>query len=429
MTDARYVVAGLARPRAAWFNDLSRWANAGTVPAEFIKCVGQADLLSRTGSGRPFSAVVIDGGLPGIDRDFISKAGANGATVVVVEDVRVHTNWLDAGADVVLPTDFGPGNLIEALSSSSRLISRVEASDLIDVHDPTASPLRGHVVTVVGSGGVGVSTVAMAVAQAGGQSPAFSRVLLADFCLSAELAMLHDTQAVSPGLQEVVEAHRTKTLDPEQLRALCFHVDGRGYDLLLGLRRRRFWTAIRPSALASAFTATTASFDLVVVDTDAELEGEAETGSVDIEERNVLARTAIRNADTVLTVGHASLKGLHALTRVISDLREFAVVDAMIQPVINFAPGNAKARAAYTKALRELLDTDSSLATPIFVPFQQIDEAVRANSPLPASAVDPFRAYLEHRARTVLGYQPEPRGWERMRAGFLRNQPTQATTS
>jgi hypothetical protein len=423
MSDARYVLAGMARPRATWFPDVSRWANAGAIPAEFVKCVGPEDLLARVRSGRSFSAVLIDGGLPGIDRDLLSQAGSTGALVVVVRDPRITVDWEQAGADAVLDANFGPGKLLDLLAGTARLIPRTNTEDPSLYTESGDSPIRGHVITIVGGGGVGTSTVAMAVAQAAGADGYYGNIVLADFCLRAELAMLHDTQVVTPGVQELVDAHRTSTLDADQLRQLCFAINGRNYDLLLGLRRRRFWTAIRPTAAATAFKNLSTCYGVVVVDADAEFDGESETGSMDMEERNVLARTAAQGADTVLAVGHASLKGLHTLTRVIGDLRDFGVTDATIQPIINQAPNSPKARAAYSAALYELLGgsgTQTATAPPLFLPFAQVDEAVRAVAPLPSALSDPLQAFLAARINSPLAPKASRTPWQRMRTGFLK---------
>lgn len=423
MSDARYVLAGMARPRATWFPDVSRWSNAGAIPAEFVKCVGPEDLLARVRSGRSFSAVLIDGGLPGIDRDLLSQAGSTGALVIVVRDPRITVDWEQAGADAVLEPTFGPGKLLDLLAGTARLIPRTHTEDSTLYAESGDSPIRGHVISIVGGGGVGTSTVAMAVAQAAGADGYHGNVVLADFCLRAELAMLHDTQVVTPGVQELVDAHRTSTLDAEQLRQLCFAINGRNYDLLLGLRRRRFWTAIRPTAAATAFKNLAACYGVVVVDADAEFDGESETGSMDMEEHNVLARTAVLGADTVLAVGHASLKGLHTLTRVIGDLRDFGVTDSVIQPIINQAPNSPKARAAYSAALYELLGgsgTATTTAPPLFLPFAQVDEAVRAVAPLPSALSDPLQAFLNARINSPLAPRASRSPWQRMRTGFLK---------
>ena len=431
MSDARYVLAGMARPRASWFPDVSRWSNAGAIPAEFVKCVGPEDLLARVRSGRAFSAVLIDGGLPGIDRDLLSEAGSSGALVIVVRDPRIKVDWQQSGADAVLEADFGPAKLLDLLAGTARLIPRTQTTDSNLYAEATDAPIRGHVITIVGGGGVGTSTVAMAVAQAAGARGYFGNVVLADFCLRAELAMLHDTQVVTPGVQELVDAHRTATLDADQLRQLCFAISGRNYDLLLGLRRRRFWTAIRPTAASTAFKNLAASYGVVVVDADAEFDGESETGSMDMEERNVLARTAAQGADTVLAVGHASLKGLHTLTRVIGDLRDFGIADSTIQPIINQAPSSPKAKAAYGAALYELLGgigSQTATAPPLFLPFAQVDEAVRAVAPLPSALIDPLQAFLTARIQSELAPKESRNPWQRMRTGFLKTNQVESVS-
>ena len=76
-------------------------------------------------------------------------------------------------------------------------------------------------------------------------------VLLADFRLHAEQAMLHDARDVVPGVQELVDAFRAGRPADGEVRALTFAVPERGYQLLLGLRRARAWSTIRPRAVRS----------------------------------------------------------------------------------------------------------------------------------------------------------------------------------
>lgn len=432
MTDARYVVAGAARPRSLWFNEVSQWANAGSIPAEFVKCVGLEELRSQMLSGRPLSSVLVDGGLPGLDRDLLAVAAERDIAVIIARDPRVPTDWLSLGANAVLDSNFDRSALLGALASTATLLSRAEPA----IHDPesntSSSPLQGHCFAVLGTGGAGASTVAMAIAQGLGRSVGFSgSTALADLCLRADQAMLHDTQAVTPGVQELVEGFRTRTLDPDDIRKLCFAIDGRGYELLIGLRRRRLWTALRPAACVASLNAFAAAFSAVVFDTDADVEGESESGSIDIEERNVLARTAIRMADSIVVVGQASLKGLHSLTRVVHDLTEFGITANRIQPVLNYAPQNPRARAAYASALSDLasrpdLLVSEQVAPPLFLPTRNVDECIRAIAPLPNGLVDPLSSYAVHRLR---GGQtlPSRSRWSRVAPGFLSRNGSQAT--
>ena len=51
----------------------------------------------------------------------------------------------------------------------------------------------------------------------------------------------------------------------------------------------------------------------VVADVTGDVEGEAEGGSADVEERNHLARSAVLNSSVVVAVGAPGMKGVHSL--------------------------------------------------------------------------------------------------------------------
>ena len=207
-------------------------------------------------------------------------------------------------------------------------------------------------VAVTGPGGTGVSTAAMALAQSlGDDVRAAGLVLLADLRLHAEQAMLHDVRDVAPGVQELVEAHRGGQPSCEAARGLCFMVPERGYHLLLGIRQARYWPALRPQAFEAAFDTLGRAYRTVVCDVDPDLEGEDACGSIDVEERNVMARTAVTRADAVLAVGSSSLKGVHGLVRVITDLVNHGVDPERIVPVLNRASRSPRTRATLGAAL------------------------------------------------------------------------------
>ena len=438
MTDARYVIAGAARPRSTWFNEVSQWSNTGAIPAEFVKCVGLAELRNHVLSGRPLSCLLIDGGLPNLDRDLFAVAAERDIAVIVARDARIPTDWKALGANAVLDANFDRGSLLDALASTSSLVSRAEPKAPHLDSPTTASPIQGHCFAVTGSGGAGTSTVAMALAQGIGRTAQYrANVALADLCLRADQAMLHDTQTVTPGIQELVESFRTRSLNPDAIRQLCFNIDGRGYDLMIGLRRRRFWTSLRPAACASSLNALANAYGAVVFDVDNDVESESDSGSIDIEERNVLARTALKMADSVVVVGQASLKGLHSLTRVLNDLGEFGVNARRIQPVFNYAPQNPRARAAYAAALMDLVDTpdepdaagieaSAKISPPLFLPTRNVDECIRAIAPLPKGLVDPLASYATHRLNGGRLERSES-VWSRIRPGFVNR--NEAVTS
>jgi hypothetical protein len=258
------------------------------------------------------------------------------------------------------------------------------------------------VVAVTGPGGTGASTAAIALAQALGDDVRYGgTVLLADLRLHAEQAMLHDAGDVIPSVQELVESHRGGHPGGEEVRRLAFGVPVRNYHLLLGLRRARFWPAIRPRAFEAAFQSLRRAWRVTVCDVDPDLEGENDVGSADVEDRNVMARTAMAEADAVLAVGTASLKGLHSLARTVDGLVAFGVSPDRIVPVFNRMPHGQRARSAMSSTLRELVAGAGSalgerahpkLASPVFLPERKVEEALHDGVRLPAGLGAPLAA-------------------------------------
>lgn len=399
MASDRFVLLGLARPRAAWFSEISRWATSAIVPAEFVKCVSAEELRARLTSGRPWSAALLDGTLTVLDRDLLSAVRAAGCAPIVVDDRDGAARWLALGAAAVLPATFDRGALLEALESCATAVLRptgVPGGETADRGEPEGA---GTVVAVCGPGGTGASTVAAAVAQ--GLAEPSRATLLADLARNAEQAVLHDVRDVVPGIQELVEAHRNGVPTADDVRSLTFSVVERGYALLLGLRRGRYWPSLRPRAFASAFESLRQSFDVVVCDVTADLEGEADAGSTDVEERNLAARTAVIEADVVLAVGRPGVKGVHALVRVLSDLAGAGVSASRMLPVITCAPRSPRARAEVAAALAELSAPalgGGATSPPLFLPSRAVESALRDGAPIPA----PLPAKLATAVRAVL---------------------------
>jgi len=117
MAGERYVLLGLAPARSSWFRVVAQWANSGTIPAEFVKCVSVEELRARLGSGRPFSAALVDATLTGLDRDLVDTARRAGCAVMAVADQRSQGNhsqadWDQLGVAEVLPEYFDPKALL-----------------------------------------------------------------------------------------------------------------------------------------------------------------------------------------------------------------------------------------------------------------------------------------------------------------------------
>ena len=390
----RFVVLGLAQARSQWFRSVAQWATTASLPVDFLMNVSVEEVRARLASGRPFSALLVDGGLPSVDRDLIDVGRAAGCAVIVVDDARVDRDWRALGADAVLLPVFDRQDLLEALEQTATPINRHD--DVASAATPDSyAGWRATVAMVCGPGGTGASTVAIALAQGLADDVDHGGlVLLADFNRRGDQAMLHDSRDIVPGVQEVVEAHRSGRPTVEEVRALTYFVEARRYNLLLGLRRPRAWSSLRPRAFEAGFESLRRAYRAIVCDCDADLEGEIDGGSLDVEERNVMARSAATHADVVFAVGAPGMKGTHSLVRVIGDLLSVGVPAQNIVPVINRGPRANRARAETAAAIATLATPagGAALPSPIFLPERRIDEALRDGVRLPAQFVQPLVA-------------------------------------
>lgn len=390
----RFVVLGLAPVRAEWFRDVSRWATAAALPLEFLKAVSVEEVRVRLRSGRSHSALLIDGSISGLDRDLIDVALEVGAAVIVVGPAR-STRWTELGASAHLPAGFTPAELHQVLTQVARPVARTGVTPDAAAPPSQLPGYRGRLVAVTGAGGSGRSTVAMALAQGVAGDPRHAGlVCLADLALHADHAMLHDARDVVPGVSELVDAHRTGTPTVEAVRALTWFVQDRGYHLLLGLRRHREWTSIRPRAFEASLSSLRRGFRIVIADIDDDLEGERLTGSLDVEERNTMARTVAEGADLVVVVGTPGPHGLHTLLRVTRDLLDHGVAGRRLLPVVNRSPRSPRARAELTRSFNELLaasGSDDGVPGPVFLAERRnLDAIVRDGRRLRDAWLDPL---------------------------------------
>ncbi len=420
MAGERFVVLGLARPRAEWFRQVGRWSTSAAIPAEFIKCVSAEELRVRLAAGRTHSCALLDGGLLAVDRDLLQLVRDAGAVALVVDDNRQRRDWVALGAAAVLPANLSREVLLDTLATHATMVGSATAPN------PDEAPQLGGeldlpamtstVAVVCGPGGTGASTVAAALAQGvGDDAIQHGGVVLADLALNAEQAMLHDVRDVVPGVQELVDAHRGGRPTRQDVEALTFAVVERHYHLLLGLRRARYWATLRPRAFEAAFESLRRTFSVVICDVTADFEGEDDAGSADVEERNLMARTAAANADVVFAVGRPGVKGIHALVRVLSDVAGFGVPPGRIVPVINAAPRHPRARSELAATLADLASSalgGQGSATPVFLPLRRVEEALRdavkLPPPLASLLAGAFRGAVGHLDQAQRPHLPEP---------------------
>lgn len=378
----RYVVLGLARPRTPWFGEVGAWSAGGATPVDFVRCLTADEVRARCSSGQRISALLVDSRAPGLDREVLASARRADAAVIVVDDGAVDRDWRALGATAVLPSPFVEDDLVALLDDHA---PEVPLGPTIQHADADRLDARGRLIAVTGCGGTGTSVLAMALAQQLAGTPG-ADVLLADLALDADQAMLHAAPDIVPGLTDLVEAHRLGAPDHTAIRATTFDVHGRGYRLLLGLRRHRDWAELRPANVEATLDGLMRSFGIVVVDVDADVEGARDCGAVEVEERNVLARTTIARADDVVVVGVPDTKGVHALTRTLHRLAEFGVDPARTVPVLNGTSNLRPGWRAARRALPALLgDHGDDLARrTVHIPWNRsVEPTIRDGGALP----------------------------------------------
>jgi MinD-like ATPase involved in chromosome partitioning or flagellar assembly len=194
-------------------------------------------------------------------------------------------------------------------------------------------PSSGSVIAVCGPGGTGASTVAMALAS--GLAEPGADMVLADLALRAGQAVLHGIKHPMATVDDLVHAHRLGRLDPGQVRDFTVAVAGHPYRLLPGLRRPHQWTGVRPMAFDVTLAGLRSAFDLVVADVTGDFEGEHDTGSLDVEERNHMARHTVSLADIVVAVGSPGPTGRRSLDYTVEALSERGVDPDRLVTIIN----------------------------------------------------------------------------------------------
>lgn len=396
---ARFVVLGLAGVRAVWPREVTGWAMSGALPIDFTKCVSAEEVRARLRSGRTHSAVLVGSDATGADRDLLAAVNDAGAAAIVV--ASDDTDWSALGASDQLHEVFGRDDLLERLTSCAQPIGDdigPASASTARADDASGTQRLGAMVAVVGRGGAGSSTLAAALTQAASHRAPSAAVVLADLARNGDQAMLHDATDVVPGLQELVEAHRNANCSATRVRSMTFRMTTRGYDVLLGRRRPSDWVALRPAATEAALDGLRHAYDLVVCDADADVEGEHETGSIDVEERNITSRLAVRTSDVVLVVSDAGLSGLHRLVRLVDELVRFGVDVERIVPVLNHAPRTARRRAELTASFAALIEPAirADLHPPLFVRRQRhTEDAHRSGTQLPSQLGADIHATVE----------------------------------
>lgn len=275
-------------------------------------------MLARDGRLR---AALIEAGAGGIDPHLIGFLRGR-CTVVVVDGRPTRPAWEAIGATVLLETPPDEASLQAALDRADRGSPRP---------GPTggAPAAEGAIIAVIAASGGGGATTATALARAlaatrsdlAGSGDG-GGIVLADLTLDAPHRALHGLDPDRTGLPELVESSRFGAPSAVPV-AGALHSLGPGLALLPGLRHHHDWVSVGEAAASSVLRALRAHAEVVVAHVDRDLEGESDTGSYDIEDRNVLARTAVRAADLLVLAGRGDSAGQHGLLAALAALEAF----------------------------------------------------------------------------------------------------------
>lgn len=392
MSSDRWRVAGLATPGSAWFRDLARWSTAAAIEVDFVKCVSVNEIQSRLAANERYSALLIGAGVSGLNRALVAAISNHGTVVIVVGDEshhQAHKQIVEIGAVAILPERFRRDDLISVLAEHAVVVSAINNANQLEESN-LAVGWQGRLIAVTGSPGSGASLLAMALARGlASEASNHGMVLLADLALNSDQAVIHDTREVMPGLQELVEACHDGWIGRERLHSMVFEPAGRGYHLLLGLRKHRDWITVHRLPLETALAGLARTYRFVVTDIEADTEGQSDTGYAGIEDRNRLARTATARSDLVVVVGTGTTLGLYSLRRTILGLVERGVEVGRLLPVINRISRHRQQRKSIAKALSEVLrDTAAANgADPVFVAERRDVESALRDGVMPAAAL------------------------------------------
>ncbi len=416
MSDEHFVVLGVARPRTTWLTDVGRWATSSLLPIEFIRCVSIDEVRSRLYSDRRFSALLLGEDCTGVDREVIETARDAGCVPIVITDSTPRRDWPALGAADTLSQPVTPQQLLAALRAHAIGVDH-RSPIAIDETSVDSSP-TGRLIAVLGPGGSGTSTTAIAIASHLAVQPSRShestptRVGLIDASLNADQALLHDLGDVVPGLQELVDLHRTANPTNDEIRNFFWFSPRHGYDVLPGLRRHRDWSTLRRRTTLAALASIHRAFEFVVADVDADFEGESQTGSIDIEDRNLLARELASNADLVVLTVRAGITGLSRALHDLRELAELGVETQRILLVVLGAPRSTRHRSELSRTILHLFDEavpSHSLPTPVMVPLRRdLEPFLHDGTPPPRSAFGSITAAVSERLQQIEPRNPRP---------------------
>ena len=323
VSSLRYVLLGLASGEPAWLEAVARLVGRRSADDEFIRCTGSVDLATRLGTGRPFSAVLVDHRTVGLDRELVRRASAAGCPVIVVGGADDPGRLASLGATAHMVDPPSLQDLDGMLARHATPIGRIDDLRLGLRAEDGPVGWTGRMVAVTGPGGTGASTVARLLAAALADDPRmYSSVLLVDACLEADQAHMHGIIDSQVDLQAAARAHRNGDPVDSELRALTFVPAGHRHRLLPGIRQRRDWPTIGGPSLEAALGNLRDHHLATIVDVDPYVDLAPTHQPVGPTTPGEPARIVFGMADLVLVVGRAGSDSVRSLARVRANLAD-----------------------------------------------------------------------------------------------------------
>lgn len=232
------------------------------------------------------------------------EAVAHHGPVIVIDRVERRPHWEQLGASAVITVDALADELPAALAAG--LAAGPRRAPARGSRAAAHAARSGRLVAVLGGSGAeaatGADALVHALARARAPTPARDRVVLAELTRHRLLTAVHGLDQEVDGLPELLIASRYGT-PPAHVIDQVLHRSSTGrHRILPGLRHPHGWVTLGSRSMDTALQALRAHADLVVAAVESDLEGEHETGSFDVEDRNLLARATVAAADLVVTV-------------------------------------------------------------------------------------------------------------------------------
>ena len=291
---------------------------------EIVWCSSNAQLevLARSGS---VDLVLLDGRDANID---LVVRIAQRSLLLIADDPAHEDRWVRRGAAAVLALPIDGAELrriLDRLTGPSGPTAAKATDRAIAVDSAEQVRTRGRLLAITGGIGADVPTAAVALARSLGSASLNTKVVVADLLLSAPLGSLHGLEADAPGLFDLLDSSHHRP-PPAHLVDGFLHADTLGrYRLLPGLRGHSDWIRLGPGSLRTAMSSLRDTCDLLIAPVDDDLEGEEDTGSFDIDDRNRLARTTTQGADLIVLVTAPGPTGIAETIRLQGCLEAFGV--------------------------------------------------------------------------------------------------------